>query len=263
MLSDTLIIKSTISAWEQASAFAAVHKLSIVDIDKKTAHDFTLVFDFTRVYLLDCRQKKPVEICVDFNSGAAEHRRKYGGGAGQSIAKACGIKGGRKLHILDATAGLGGDSFVMASLGCTLTLLERSPIAFSLLNNALERASESENVELLDITSRMTLHNVSALDALHNIGVYSDDAFDVIYLDPMFPEKNKKALAKKEMQIFQQIVGADNDADNLLEPALEAATYRVVVKRSKTAPYLNGVEPTLELKGKSSRFDIYTKKKLP
>jgi len=263
MLPDILIIKSTISAWEQASAFASEYGLIIVDIDQKTRQDFALVFDFSRVYLLDCRQKKPVEIFVDFNSGAAEHRRKYGGGAGQAIAKACGIKGGRKLHILDATAGLGGDSFVMASLGCTLTLLERSPVAFSLLNDALHRANESDDIELIDIASRMTLYNVNALDVLSNKDMYSDHAFDVIYLDPMFPEKNKKALAKKEMQIFQQIVGADDDAGSLLEPALEAATYRVVVKRSKTAPYLNGVEPTLELKGKSSRFDIYTKKKLP
>jgi 16S rRNA (guanine1516-N2)-methyltransferase len=86
---------------------------------------------------------------------------------------------------------------------------------------------------------------------------------DVVYLDPMFPHKKKSALVKKEMRVFQSVVGADLDADKLLDAALNAARYRVVVKRPDYAPFLNDKKPTMSIKTKKNRFDVYVKQAIP
>ena len=88
-------------------------------------------------------------------------------------------------------------------------------------------------------------------------------SIDVVYLDPMFPERKKSAKVKKQMQAFHAIVGTDADADGLLALALNVATYRVVVKRPAGANYLAEKKPSYSLEGKSTRYDIYTLKKLP
>ncbi len=84
----------------------------------------------------------------------------------------------------------------------------------------------------------------------------------VIYLDPMFPHRDKSALVKKEMRVFRPLVGDDLDAPALLEAALALATHRVVVKRPRKAPIIDGPKPSHGLEGKSSRYDIYPKKAL-
>lgn len=58
---------------------------------------------------------------------------------------------------------------------------------------------------------------------------------DVVYLDPMYPHRQKSALVKKEMRVFQSLVGNDDDADSLLIPAMTIAKRRVVVKRPNYA----------------------------
>jgi len=80
---------------------------------------------------------------------------------------------------------------------------------------------------------------------------------DVVYLDPMFPEKRKTAAVKKDMAAFHTLVGSDDDADALLPLALQAARYRVVVKRPRHAPHLDNCKPGMVLEGESTRFDIY------
>ena len=80
---------------------------------------------------------------------------------------------------------------------------------------------------------------------------------DVVYLDPMFPERTKHALVKKEMRLFRDVVGDDMDADALMELALEVARKRVVVKRPRKADSVAGRKPGYQLLGKSSRFDVY------
>jgi 16S rRNA (guanine1516-N2)-methyltransferase len=82
-------------------------------------------------------------------------------------------------------------------------------------------------------------------------------------MDPMFPERKKSAKVKKEMQAFHQIVGADEDAAELLPLALERAKYRLVIKRSASAGYLADMQPSYSLEGKSTRFDIFALRKLP
>lgn len=263
------MVRSTISSWKIAERLCGQFDLPLLQIDQKSRGEpFELLFDHHEVKLLDCRAKKPIILLVDFVSGSRDHRRKFGGGAGQAVAKAVGVKPSRPLHVLDATAGLGGDAFVLASLGCTLTMIERSPVAYALLEDGLKRgiahAEEDADTALLDILQRMTLIPNDGNDWMaESLSGPIASRPDVVYLDPMFPEKNKKALAKKEMQIFQEVIGGDVDADKLLEPALELAEYRVVVKRPKLAPWLNEAEPSVQHIGKSSRFDVYAKKKLP
>jgi 16S rRNA (guanine1516-N2)-methyltransferase len=207
--------------------------------------------------LLRPNDKSLGALTVDFSDGALTWRRQHGGGTGQAVAKAIGLKQKKDLRILDATAGSGTDSFVLAALGCEVTMIERHPIVAALLGNALDRAEL--NPDVFDITQRMSLHKGSSVDYMTSLKANS---FDVIFLDPMFPHTGKNAQVKKSMQYFRDMVGKDEDADNLLEPALAAATYRVVVKRPRKSPFLNGKTPTLSHEGKANRFDIYVNKSM-
>ncbi|SHE69889.1 16S rRNA (guanine1516-N2)-methyltransferase [Microbulbifer donghaiensis] len=209
-------------------------------------------------------RKAPGPVTVDFVGGALAHRRKYGGGKGQQIAKAVGIRSGFYPRVVDATAGLGRDAFVLASLGCDVMMLERNRVVRALLADGLRRLGEAAETdrELAEIASRLHLceTDISAVDWLAQ---QAAESLPVVYLDPMFPERGKSAKVKKEMAAFHQLVGGDEDADALLEPAFAACYYRTVVKRPRLAPLLAGKKPSLSLEGKSGRFDIYTKHGIP
>lgn len=209
-------------------------------------------------------RKVPGPVAVDFVSGAAAHRRKFGGGKGQQIAKAVGIRGGFTPRVVDATAGLGRDAFVLASLGCQVQLLERNPVVRALLEDGLKRlySAGQEDSELAEIAARMTLEE-GGESALEWLARQEPESLPVVYLDPMFPERGKSAKVKKEMAAFHHLVGGDDDADALLEPAYAACYYRTVVKRPKGAPFLAERNPSLVLEGKSGRFDIYTRHGVP
>ncbi len=222
--------------------------------------DYSLIFARDQVCLRSNRASHG-DILVDFCAGGAAHRRRFGGGKGQLIAKAVGLKSGIRPHVYDMTAGLGGDSFVLASLGCPVTLFERNPIVYALLADGLARArnhAREKDPELGDILGRMRLESVDSIDWLR----HTKDKPPVIYLDPMFPERKKAASVKKEMQAFHGLVGKDDDASDLLQAALQVAEYRVVVKRPRIAPEISGPEPSYRLEGKSSRYDIYALKSL-
>jgi len=191
-------------------------------------------------------------IFVDFVSGAMAHRRKFGGGRGEAVAKAVGIKGDYLPDVVDATAGLGRDAFVLASVGCYVRMLERNPVVAALLDDGLTRGYQDPEIGPW-LRERLHLIHASSLTALENITPRPQ----VVYLDPMFPHKQKSALVKKEMRVFQSLVGPDIDADGLLEPARRLATKRIVVKRPDYAPPLAGVATQSAVTTKSHRFDIY------
>lgn len=202
-------------------------------------------------------------IRVDFMLGSNNHRRRFGGGNGQAIAKAVGVSGRFLPRVLDLTAGLGGDGFVLASLGCRVSLVERHPLICSLLRDGINRAREEgeSDPSIRDLMNRLDLIECDSLEILSDITI--DQRPDVIYLDPMFPHRKKSAKVKKEMQAFQYIVGSDIDSDGLLERALEIARYRVVIKRPSVAKFLGDKKPTYSLEGKSTRFDIFALSKIP
>lgn len=191
-------------------------------------------------------------IYVDFVTGTMAHRRRFGGGRGEAVAKAVGIKGSYLPDVVDATAGLGRDAFVLAALGCRVRMLERNPVVAALLDNGLQRGYQDAEIGPW-LRERLTLLHASSLTALADLSPRPE----VVYLDPMFPHKQKSALVKKEMRVFQSLVGSDDDADGLLEPARRLATKRVVVKRPDYAPPLADVPAHAATLTKSHRFDIY------
>lgn len=199
----------------------------------------------------------PGPVRVDFVEGQAAHRRLFGGGNGQMIAKAVGIAQGIRPQVLDATAGLGKDAFVLASLGCQMTLIERQPLIAALLEDGLSRGRL--HAEVAPIVERMHLLPGNAIEHMRN---WQGEPPQVIYLDPMFPHRDKSALVKKEMRVFRPLVGDDQDAPALLAAALALASHRVVVKRPRKAPVIEGAKPSHSIEGKSSRYDIYPKKAL-
>ena len=194
---------------------------------------------------------------VDFVEGAVAHRRKFGGGSGQMIARAVGVHPGVLPTVLDATAGLGRDAFVLAGLGCTPTLIERQPLIAALLEDGLRRAQADP--EVAAIVARMSLRQGDAIELMR---AWPDEPPQVVYLDPMFPHHDKSALVKKEMRLFRPLAGDDEDAPALLAAALALAANRVVVKRPRKAPAIAGAKPGYVIEGKSSRFDIYPKRSL-
>ncbi len=246
---------------EIASGFAQRLGLEVlegvINPIKEQRFPLLMIYDQYGPSLVQTGKGAPGPVNADFLSGTVDHRRKFGGGKGQLIAKAVGLKPGIVPHVLDATAGLGKDAFVLASLGCEVTLLERSPVVAELLAAGLARARRSYDVAY--IVSLMTMINADSIEWLTD---KSEHVADVIYLDPMFPDRDKSSLVKKEMRLFKPLVGGDLDAASLLSAALEKARYRVVVKRPRKAPEIEGVKPSLKIEGKSSRYDIYTLKSL-
>lgn len=205
-----------------------------------------------RLELRKLDEAKLGAISVNFVDGIMAHRRKFGGGRGEAIAKAVGIKGIYLPSVIDATAGLGRDAFVLASIGCQVNLVERNPIVRALLEDGLARAYQDSEIGDF-MRERMRLLPVNSITELD-----ANTAFaDVVYLDPMFPHKQKSALVKKEMRVFQQLVGADLDADHFWLPAKQLARKRVVVKRPDYAPFLAEQQPDFSHETKNHRFDIY------
>ncbi len=225
-------------------------------ISKYPQLDFLLQFNQQALALIKLNEPKLGGIKVDFVEGTTAHRRKFGGGRGQDIAKAIGLKHGFTPHVLDATAGLGRDAFVLASLGCKVTLMERMPVVAALLHDGLERAKL--NSEVTEIAQQMQLVHASSIENM-NLA----EQVDVIYLDPMYPHREKSAAVKKEMRVFQSLVGEDLDADALLAPALALAKYRVVVKRPSYAPPLDNKKPSTSINMKKNRFDVYVNQAIP
>ena len=220
------------------------------------SNQFQLQLTSERLQLVKLDEPKLGAVYVDFVEGAVAHRRKFGGGRGQLIAKACGLKSGANPSVLDATAGLGRDAFVLASLGCQVTLIERVPAVAALLENGIERALL--NIETATIAQNMQLQHCSSIDEMQQYGEH-----DIVYLDPMYPHREKSAAVKKEMRVFQTLVGEDLDADKLFEPAFELAKYRVVVKRPNYAEPIAGKKPSTSIKMKKNRFDVYVKQGIP
>lgn len=222
---------------------------------------FALVLTSERLELRKLDESKLGAIYVDLTGGSVAHRRKFGGGKGQAIAKAVGLKNGVIPSVLDATAGLGRDAFVLASLGCKVQMIERHPVVAALLEDGIHRAKQDDEIGVW-VSERMTLLHASSHDALERL--QQDPKFvnpDVVYLDPMYPHpaKKKTAQIKKEMRVFQTLVGPDLDADELFGPAFALAEKRVVVKRPDYANWLGEKKPTMAIETKKNRFDVYVK----
>ncbi len=170
------------------------------------------------------------------------------------LLKAVGIRKGNahRPSVIDCTAGLGEDAWLLASHGCQVTAIERQPIIATLLGDALMRAGERHP----ETVSRITLHNASAIDFLTHATSLKPQA---LLLDPMFPQ-GRRAKERKPMRVLRLLAGDDDDAPSLLAAALATGVHRVCVKRPLHAPaieHVQRVKPDIVYKGKAVRFDVY------
>lgn len=197
-------------------------------------------------------------LTVDFLGGAVGHRfrqeSRHGGGYNQPLPKAMGLKANIPLTIIDATAGLGRDAFLLASLGAKVTLIERSDHMHTLLADGMARAKK-EGGEIAQTISRMTLLHGDAKDLLPSLASLKCQA---ILVDPMHPPRKKSALVKADMRQIRDIVGTDEDSIALMKIALATARKRVVLKWPARADPMPDIGPcTHQITGKSTRYDVF------
>lgn len=248
MLSINVIVPATAELYSLAQQLATQFKLTIVT---NSSDALILFLTENGLTLLDQRHKhKP--ILVDFIQGALKYRRLHGGGRKQALGRAIGLKAGINPTVIDATAGLGKDAFILAWLGCHVLMVERYPAIAALLYDGLQRAKQDEELSEF-IEKRLQLVHQDAQAWLAQL----TEKPDVIYLDPMYPHRQKSALVKKEMRLFREMVGDDDDAPALLQLALTCAKKRVVVKRPKSATLLTSQQPSLQIHSENTRFDVY------
>lgn len=230
--------------------------LPLVDLANSAVYSYLLVYTEQGLAIQQTGAKAAGPVLVDFEAGTADHRRKFGGG--ELISKAVGGDKKNRPTVLDTTAGLGRDSFVLATANYSVIMCERSPVVAAVLADGIARAQQSDNVDLQAVVARMQLQKIDALSYMQNDNAGNPP--DVIVIDPMFPESKKTALVKKEMRTFHDVVGADSDSDDLLVNALRVAKHRVVVKRPRKAQCLANIQPNFCVEGKAIRFDIYSLK---
>lgn len=232
-----------------AKELALKLNLPFIDINPM-ATDFILNLTPERLQLEELSLKNSSPIYVDFLDHNLNFRAKLAGKNNEIILKAIGIKNNERPSVLDATAGLGTDAFLLASKGCEVLMLERSPIIGALLQDGLARYNKQKSGVI-----KLELLLSSANNYLTTLKLKQ---YDVIYLDPMYPPRVKSALGKKNMRTLHTIVGADEDAGEILMLALQHAKKRVVVKRPKFADHLGLLKPDIIFASNaSSRYDVY------
>ena len=212
--------------------------------------------------ILELVRPDGVKLSIDFSSGKALHRAAEAGKGIQPLARALGLPAYRKQFgqmpiVVDATGGLGQDSWALATLGVTIIMIEQHPIVHALLANALTRAAE--HPAICDIARRITLQHGRAEAVLPSLA-----AVQAIYLDPMYPERSrKKAGSRKGMQFLHALLGLPvAEANNqLLTVALQCPVGRVAVKRPRGAELLGGAEnwrgQRTEIVSPNTRYDVY------
>lgn len=207
-----------------------------------TVHDYRLELHFPG--------SKLAPVYVDFESDQLKYRQQFGGGRRQAIARAMGLNKGLEPMIVDATAGLGRDAFILAALGCDVHMVERNAVIHALLEDGLRRLTKTSNGNL---ANKLHLYHADSTHWLQS----RQRSVDIVYLDPMFPHRTKSALVKKEMRILRSLVGDDLDVPTLLDTALSIARHRVVVKRPKTAPAVSSIKPSHCIESRKTRYDVY------
>ncbi|MCP4270503.1 MAG: class I SAM-dependent methyltransferase [Gammaproteobacteria bacterium] len=237
---------------QQSKVLADQLSLPVIDTKESNNYQFSLFFENGFLKLKKSNDKSAGAIWVDFTQGKSAYRQKHQGKGKLPISKACGIKHGNRPSIIDATAGLGQDAFVLAGLGCDVICIEQHPVVAALLEDGLARGRESDQWTQ-EIVSRMTLLKGRAEKLLLT------NTAEVIYLDPMFPhQQNKKqAKVKKGMHLFRAFPGTSSDELSLLTVALQCATDRVVVKRPDWALPLAKQQATYQVMSKNHRYDVY------
>ena len=166
------------------------------------------------------------------------------------LVRAARVRGVERPRAVDATAGLGEDSLLLAAAGFSVTMFEKDPVIAALLRDALERAAGDP--ALTAVVARMELVEADSVAALRSW----PEPPDVVFLDPMFPERTKSAAVKKKFQLLHRLKRPCEDERELLDAALAAGPRKVVIKRPPKGPWLAGARPSYSLAGKAVRYDV-------
>jgi 16S rRNA (guanine1516-N2)-methyltransferase len=244
--------------WAENAADSAAEKLAnrlgapFVVSEEPPQADWLLFYDDEALHLYSAKHPEYRPFSVDYLGG--EFGRRWQSATKNDIlCKAAGIKKGVRT-ICDATGGLGYDAFFLSTFqGVEVTACERNPVATELFLDALSRVKDTG----LSEKNPLYFHFGDGIEFL----ACHPEGFDAVYLDPMYPrEDDKSAKQKKEMLLFRELVGKDEDAEALFQAAWKAAKKRVAVKRPDDAPAITkSREPDFIVPGKTVRFDIYLK----
>lgn len=240
---------------QKAVDLAKKLQLPLVNQISPSLPDFLLTYTPEGLKLLQILPGSKNPRCllfVDFVHGKNGYRLAKDCTIKQPLARANGIKPGFRPSVLDGTAGLGGDAFVLACLGCRVTMCERSPIIAALLHDGLHRAAQMEKTSAI-INERLRLVVADTQTYLEQC----QESYTTVYLDPMYPHRHDSALNSQSMRTLRTLVGDDQDCGLLLNTAIKRAGNRVVVKRPRWAPTLTEQAPSHSIAMKNSRFDIY------
>jgi len=260
----------------EANKLAQIAGLAVVDSTVPT--DLTTTIDastwtlLVRSSELSLIRPDGLSIEVDFIHGKGIRRSQEAHFNSQPLARALGLQKLRKRSnqtptVIDATAGFGTDGWMMASLGCKVLLVEASPVLATMLSHALSNARNAAEPVAENTPGKhgetSAAHNISVINT-NSVEFLNNDensGADIIYLDPMYPQTRSKALVKKGMQLLHDLIGPDTNGSQLLSAALNKATYRVVVKRPRGAPQLDGstsfTGQISDVHSSNTRFDIY------
>lgn len=233
----------------KAQALAQQLQLPLITQAQSSAYDYLLTVTPYYLGLQKTSEKQWAPFYLDFSRGKLHYRQQQASLKKELLAKALGVKPKDQARIIDATAGWARDSFILASLGFEIILLEKSPILYTLVQDGLHRAAQDP--AMTAIVARMQLIHTDALTYL------PQHKADVVYLDPMFPSRQKSASVKKDMAILHDLLEKSEQETALLQAALACANKRVVVKRPRLAVNIAELEPNFQFLGKHSRFDIY------
>lgn len=168
------------------------------------------------------------------------------------LVRAAKIKGAGEPLAVDATAGFGQDSLLLAAAGFRVLLFERNPVIAALLRDALHRAAAAP--ELAKAVGRMQFVEGDSVVALAAMGAQTHP--DVVYLDPMFPARTKSAAVKKKFQLLHRLEQPCDNPDAMLRAALDANPRKIVIKRPPKGPHLADIKPSYSLAGKAVRYDV-------
>ncbi len=204
---------------------------------------------------------------IDFFSKKMRYRMQHINKAQEPLLRALGWKSTERKHVLDMTAGLGRDSCMLFFAGFNVTMFERNPVLQILLTHALSElpnAGFEQHLALAPEDSILYLQRMQQVQMSESEDKDIAGHFaDAIYIDPMYPERKKSALVKKELRIIRNLVGADRDSELLLQSAIESGVARVVVKRPKGSDFVADRVPSHSVESPNTRYDVYLKPTAP
>ena len=216
--------------------------ISLTTIDGKTG-------------LINSSDEKAKPVVVDFqNRGLL--RRIQTGSVRQGLAKAVGLDKKKGVKVVDATAGLGIDAFYLAAMGCEVTMLEKSSVVFRLLEDGIRRGLACEDSGIVEALHRTMLIQQDSMNYFAGITAGVVDQPDTIYLDPMFPQRQKSARVKKGMSALQELLGPDDNIELMLAQARKVAG-RVVLKKPGKISKNPDPAPSFQVPGKTCHFQVF------